>query len=141
MEVLIAISSVLAVIAATSAASLAQFLLRRRGKNNLHTAEILPPHTDIHPNDVYYNISGSGDIKIGDITASNNIFVEVKTISNAADLEYRVAILEGYIEWMLGNGLFVREIKQAEIEEIKQKATEIVRKRFPEAEFDVKEKN
>jgi len=50
-------------------------------------------------------------------------------------LEYRVAVLEGIINWMLYHGKFSKNIETAEMEEIHKQALDLVRRRYPEAQI------
>jgi hypothetical protein len=53
-------------------------------------------------------------------------------------LEYRVAILEGIVSWMLTNGVFVKSIEASEMEDIHTTAVDLLKKRYPDAQIEIK---
>ncbi len=53
-------------------------------------------------------------------------------------LEYRIAVLEGTIEWMLSNGVFVKSIEPDEMEKIHAEALDLTKRRYPEAQIEFK---
>ncbi len=53
-------------------------------------------------------------------------------------LEYRVAVLEGIVSWMLTNGVFVKSIEASEMESIHSQAVVFLQKRYPDAQIDIK---
>ena len=50
-------------------------------------------------------------------------------------LEYRIAVLEGIIDWMLNNGVFVRSIEPDEMESVHNNALKQTRQRYPGVEI------
>ena len=46
-------------------------------------------------------------------------------------LQYRVAVLEDLVGWMLNCGTFSKEMNEHEMEEIHDSAVEAVRQRYP----------
>jgi hypothetical protein len=51
-------------------------------------------------------------------------------------LEYRVAVLEGIVNWMLTNGVFVKSIESSEMEQIHGEAVDLLKRRYPQAQID-----
>ncbi len=50
-------------------------------------------------------------------------------------IEYRIAVLEGTLEWLLENSVVVKSLSEEETEAIHKGAIERVRKRFPQAQI------
>lgn len=71
--------------------------------------------------------------------SKDQVRVPIKEPTENVLLEYRIAILEGTVEWLLTNGVFVKTIEQSEMEKIHNKAIELVRRRYPEAQIEFKE--
>ncbi len=134
----------ISLIAGVAAAIAANFATARIGSKSKQSSS--SDNTDEHRVDgldlehrQVYNITTSGNINFEELPKSGSTVINIIARSEDANLEYRVAFLEGYVEWMLKNGVFVRNIGQSEIDEIRQKATLVVRQRFPEAEVKLKE--
>ncbi len=51
-------------------------------------------------------------------------------------LEYRIAVLEGIVDWMLNNGVFVKAIEPEDMAAVHKKALELTRRRYPGAAID-----
>ena len=54
-------------------------------------------------------------------------------------IEYRIAVLEGTLEWLLENSVVVKSLSKEETNAIHKEAIEKVRKRFPEAQIGIEE--
>lgn len=57
--------------------------------------------------------------------------------SETIKLEYRVAVLEGIVSWMLTNGVFVKSIEAEEMENIHSQAVNIIQNRYPDAQIEL----
>ena len=57
-------------------------------------------------------------------------------------IEYRIriAVLEGTVNWMLSNGVFVKSIEAAEAEKIRNDAVKLVKRWYPDVEIEFKRK-
>ena len=57
-------------------------------------------------------------------------------------IEYRIriAVLEGTVNWMLSNGVFVKSIDAAEMEKIRNDAVKLVKRWYPDVEIEFKGK-
>jgi hypothetical protein len=86
------------------------------------------------------NISNTGSVYIPEFSSDSPTIININSGPNEAQLELRIAILEGYLEWILNNGIFVRSIEQYEIDTIKQKAVQNIHERFPDAEVSIEQK-
>lgn len=60
----------------------------------------------------------------------------VPELQEHAELEYRVAVLEGLVSWLLSNAYLNRPLDFAEVNKIYKEAEATVRRRFPQVEID-----
>jgi hypothetical protein len=134
-------TNVIAGAVAVIATVLVAWAQTRIGKRSLKKSEEkdaeLTHNTEAFLPEQIYNIRTSGDVNIAELPSSGNIVVNIQSVTEGANLEYRVAVLEGYIEWMFNNGLFIRSINSEEIAGIQEKAAQLVKRRFPDAEVEV----
>jgi hypothetical protein len=65
-------------------------------------------------------------------------WVQMTRAQEHIELEYRVAVLEGIVKWLLSNAVLSKALESDELSEIYSKAAETVRRRHPQAEIDIK---
>lgn len=53
-------------------------------------------------------------------------------------LEYRVAVLEGVVDWLLKNGIFTKSLDGDEMKQIHEKAVQLVNRAYPNTEIEFK---
>ena len=59
----------------------------------------------------------------------------VPDLQEHAELEYRVAVLEGLISWLLSNAYLEQPLHASELSSIYKEAETTVRRRFPQVEI------
>ena len=55
-------------------------------------------------------------------------------------LEYRVAVLEGIVDWLLNNAVVMKNLEPSEMEQIHEKAVELVNRAYPGTDVEFKGK-
>jgi hypothetical protein len=63
----------------------------------------------------------------------------IPQLEEHAELEYRVAVLEGLVRWLLSNAYLDQPIEASDLNEIYRKAEVAVRARFPQVEISYEE--
>lgn len=62
--------------------------------------------------------------------------IRVPTVQSLVDLEYRVAVLEGALRWLLSNAYLTEPISEEELARIYWEAADTIREKHPDAEID-----
>jgi len=59
----------------------------------------------------------------------------LETTTEYIELEYRVAVLEGIVSWLLSNGVLTRPLASDDLSQIYGEAAESIRSRHPNADI------